>query len=75
MEIAWEIVRDVYLIVDILQYLHVNLLIFQYSLIARSTYEPVAYWLETIYVPAAYNLHDAVHFSSLSKPVFNVDYQ
>ena len=45
MEIAWEIVRDVYLIVDILQYLHVNLLIFRYSLIARSTYEPIAYYL------------------------------
>ena len=77
MEIAQEIVTGVCLVVSILhyQYLHVNLLIFQYTLVARSTYEPAAYQLEIIYIPVAYNPHDAVQFSYLSKPVFNVHYQ
>ena len=50
------------------------LLIFQYGLIARPIYEPAAYQLKTIHVPA-YNLYDAVQFSSSSKPVFNMHYQ
>ena len=51
MAAAWKIVTDLCL-VDILQYLHVrkcNLLILQYSLVARSAYEQAAYQLEIIY--------------------------
>ena len=64
MEIAWEIVTmPVSLLALFITYLCVNLLlIFQCSLIARSTYEPAAYqvFLDYMYTPAVCNLYDAI---------------
>ena len=53
----------------ILQYLHMkcNLLIFQYNLVARPTYESAAYRLYSYTQWLITNLHDAIQFSSSSK--------